>query len=476
MPLPYQKTVIPTALTLSLLLTGCSAMWPGDTDDNSDTDAGAEDLSVVFSSTADTTTLMRYALLDFHAESAVTYSCSLDDEAATDCQPPVFIPAVDEGTHQFSVQARGDSGAYGDAALVSWQVDDLLLTGHDDLLMSNVVPSPVSDGSWRGIFRINCDFAHSSYNDPIVYPGDENAAHLHRFYGNTGTDHQTTLTSLYTTGQSSCQGNQLNLSSYWVPALLAPLYNATTDEREVDALGDPAWQAVPAVVGNQDEAHELFYYSAGVADLGSIQPIPAGLRMIAGDSSTLPGEEQDTSVASWTCQSWVSDNASNTPLSATIPECEAPDRVRLDLFFPSCWNGVDLDSADHRSHMAYPENSGGGNGVQCPDTHPVPVVRVSYHYAFGVKPEVSDPATKTSRGWRLASDMYTVSDSTPGGLSIHGDWFNGWHPTVMEAILKNCIKGELDCHDGNLANGYRLSATQAGTQAEPEIFNLGMGI
>jgi hypothetical protein len=126
--------------------------------------------------------------------------------------------------------------------------------------------------------------------------------------------------------------------------------------------------------------------------------------------------------------------------------------------------------------MAYPENSGGGNGAQCPDTHPVPVVRVSYHYAFGVKPEVSDPATRTSRGWRLASDMYTVSDSTPGGLSIHGDWFNGWHPTVMEAILKNCIKGELDCHDGNLANGYRLSATQAGTQAEPEIFNLGMGI
>jgi len=476
MPLPYRARAIPTALTLSLLLTSCFPISPGDTDDKSDDGAVAGDLSVIFTSSANTTTLLRYAQLDFHAESAVTYHCSLDGEAATDCQPPVFIPSLAEGTHQFSVQAEDDSGTFGAATVVSWQVDELLVTGHDDLVNVNLVPGRVADASWRGIFRINCDFSHSSYNDPIVFPGEENAAHLHRFYGNTATDHQTTVASLYTRGESSCQGNQLNLSSYWVPALLAPLYNARTAEREVDALGDPAWQVVPAVVGADDVAHEVFYYSAGVADLTSIQPIPAGLRMIAGDSNTLPGEVQDTSVASWHCQSWVSNDASSTQLSATIPECKEPDRVRLDLFFPSCWNGVDLDSSDHRSHMAYPVTSGGANSVHCPDSHPVPVVRVSYHYAFGVKPEASDPATRTSRGWRLASDQYTVSDSTPGGLSIHGDWFNGWHPSVMEMILQDCIQGGLDCHDGNLANGYRLSGTQAGAQTEPEIFNAGMGI
>lgn len=29
------------------------------------------------------------------------------------------------------------------------------------------------------------------------------------------------------------------------------------------------------------------------------------------------------------------------------------DDLRLELFFPSCWNGKDLDTRDHKSHMAY---------------------------------------------------------------------------------------------------------------------------
>ena len=39
--------------------------------------------------------------------------------------------------------------------------------------------------------------------------------------------------------------------------------------------------------------------------------------------------------------------------------------VRLKA--PSCWDGVHLDSADHKSHMAWPVN-----GV-CPADHPVPL-------------------------------------------------------------------------------------------------------
>lgn len=335
---------------------------------------------------------------------------------------------------------------------------DLITEGHPDLVPTAMMPSPAAPQSWRGILRINCDFSHSSYNDPIVYPGQENAAHLHRFYGNTLVDAHTTMESLQATGESTCQGNELNRSSYWVPALLAP-----------SSGGD--WQVVPAVVGNDDVAHEVFYYSAGVQDLDSIQPIPKGLRMIAGSAATMPGSTQDRGIVRWHCQTWESNDATNPRFSATIPYCEAPDRVRMDVFFPSCWDGVNLDSADHKSHMAYPTASG-----TCPATNPVPVVRVSYHYAFGVLPGVAHPADNTSRGWRLASDMYEVSDAQPGGLSLHADWFNGWHPAVMDAILENCIQKGLDCHDGNLANGYRLSGTRTGSGDEPAIVNGGLGL
>lgn len=451
-----------SALVVTSFLAGCGA----EIDPN---------VIVTFEETPDATSLVGYAKFQFSATGAAAFECSLDQAEFAQCTSPLFIEYVSEGAHLFSVRGVNADNVNGVQSDFEWTVENVISTGHQDLAPTNVMPDAVAPNSWRGIFRINCDFAHSSYNDPIVFPGMENAAHLHRFYGNDQVDHLTTTESLYTTGDSTCQGGQLNLSSYWLPALLAPLHDQITGERKLDENGDPAWQAVSAVVGNDEEAHEIFYYSAGVDDLESIQPVPPGLRMIAGDHSTLPGTEQDTSIVRWHCQSWESDDASNPVFSASIPECEAPDRVRLDIFFPSCWNGTDLDSLDHKSHMSYPINDGGPLGTHCPDSHPVAIVRPTYHYAFGVTPDVYDPQTHTSRNWRIASDMYEAGVDGPGGLSLHADWMNGWHPSVMEAILENCIKAELDCHDGNLANGYRLSGTQPGTQEEPAIINQGLG-
>lgn len=459
-------------LLVSSALTACDSS--SDTETTS-IEESSSSLDVTLALTPDETTSLRYAQFEFSAPDAAGYECAINEESYSECESPFFKEEIDLGSNWISIRAYDEAGSFGPVNSFSWYVNDIFYEGHEDLVATNISPSPVAPNSWRGIFRINCDFAHSSYNDPIVFPGQKDAAHLHRFYGNTEVDENTTMESLYTQGESTCQGNQLNLSSYWVPALLAPIYDQITGERELDDNGDPAWQVVPAVVGNDDEAHEVFYYSAGVDDLGSIQPIPPGLRMIAGVASTRPGEEQDSTVARWHCQTWESDDASNPQFSATIPECQEPDRLRMDLFFPSCWDGENLDSDDHRSHMAYPVNEGGFEGTHCPESHPVPVVRVSYHYAFGVMPEFTHPVEKSSKGWRLAADMYEVTDEQAGGLSLHGDWFNAWHPSVMEAILSNCIQAGLDCHDGNLANGFRLSGTREGTQEEAPIVNRGMG-
>lgn len=417
-----------------------------------------------------------YATLSFSSSQTNTFECQLNDQAIEQCTSPQTYFALQQGAQNFKVWALVN-GQRSDASEYEWTINSVFNAQqpHPDLIKTSVQPSATSDASWRGIFRINCDFSHSSYNDPIVYPNQENAAHLHRFYGNMLVNHQTTTATLYTQGDSSCQGNHLNRSSYWLPALLAPVYDAISGEQQHDQQGEPKWQVVPAVVGNDDEAHEVFYYSAGVDNLADIQPIPAGLKMIAGNHMGQPGQEQATNIVRWHCQSWESNDATNPRFSTSIPECAAPDRLRLDIFFPSCWNGVDLDSSDHKSHLAYPVNQGGPAGTVCPSSHPIPIVRVSYHYAFGIKPEVYHPISKTNQGWRLASDSYTVDSSSPGGMSLHADWFNAWHPEVMNALLENCIKQQLDCHDGNLANGFRLTGTQAGSQIEPEIINGGKG-
>jgi hypothetical protein len=436
--------------------------------------ASSPNLSVTLTVTPEATSQYAYAIFEFEASGNTGFTCVLNGDVLTECASPLTLMPLDKGTHNLRVSAKNQDNIEGPETSFDWTVSTVFAEGqndsiNDDLIRASKVPDAVAPNSWKGIFRINCDFTHASYNDPVVFPGQENVAHLHRFYGNTLTDHASTNESLFTQGESSCQGNLLNLSSYWVPAIITPEYDAQTSQAVLDAQGDPKFVMVPAVVGDDDVAHEIFYYSAAIDDLAAIQPIPVGLRMIAGSHMGQPGQEQDTSIVRWHCQSWASDDSSNPVWSTSIPACFAPDRVRMDIFFPSCWNGTDLDSDDHKSHMAYPINEARSNSKICPSTHPVALVRPSYHYAFGVKPEVYDPATQSSLGWRLASDMYTVDEQNKGGSSLHADWVNAWHPEVMQALLDNCIKQGLDCHDGNLANGFRLSGTRPGSQTQPGL-------
>ena len=159
--------------------------------------------------------------------------------------------------------------------------------------------------------------------------------------------------------------------------------------------------------------------------------------------------------------------------------------LRLDVFFPSCWNGVDLDSTDHASHVAYP--AGSGSSLACPASHPYPIVRVSFHFAYPLFPGQLDPVTRTSNGFRLASDPYSVSGNN-GGLSLHGVWFNAWHPEAMDMLLRGCIRGQRDCHDGNFATTASSAggswtgsvslgglANAMGTEAMRAVVNEGRG-
>lgn len=37
-----------------------------------------------------------------------------------------------------------------------------------------------------------------------------------------------------------------------------------------------------------------------------------------------------------------------------FPNITCPYGVRIQVTFPGCWNGVDVDTPDHTSHIAYP--------------------------------------------------------------------------------------------------------------------------
>jgi hypothetical protein len=268
-------------------------------------------------------------------------------------------------------------------------------------------PNPNQD---VGAFRTSCQFSHMNYDDPIVYPGQPGKAHLHAYFGNTAANANSTAESLRNSGNSTCRGGIANRSSYWVPAV-------------IDKNGTPI----------KPETAQ-FYYKTGYAGIApsSVKVFPQGLRIIAGDAKASTRQDRG---GYWGCETYVGH-------TGNVPTCLATDKVVMFVHFPQCWNGRDLDSADHKSHMAYP------SGGKCPSTHPVAIPEISFNIYYKV------PAGSSSKDWRLSSDMY--ASSTPGGYSAHGDWFEGWDRPVAESFVKNCLQPSSDCHSHLLGDGRMI--------------------
>lgn len=49
-----------------------------------------------------------------------------------------------------------------------------------------------------------------------------------------------------------------------------------------------------------------------------------------------------------------------------------------------CWDGKNLDSPNHQSHVAYGQGSGATGGGACPSTHPVKLPQVMYELMWNV--------------------------------------------------------------------------------------------
>lgn len=173
---------------------------------------------VVFSSQPDAITKNAFAVVDFTAQGSDAFECNLNGGDYAPCVSPHSVFPLAPGSYDLSVRSLTADGTPSGESVVSWTVssifgDEADAGIHPDVIRGDMQPDPVAPNSWRGILRINCDFAHSSYDDPVVFPGQDEAAHLHRFYGNTLLDETSDVTSLFTSGESSCQGNELNRSA-----------------------------------------------------------------------------------------------------------------------------------------------------------------------------------------------------------------------------------------------------------------------
>lgn len=106
----------------------------------------------------------------------------------------------------------------------------------------------------------------------------------------------------------------------------------------------------------------------------------------------------------------------------TFIDSTCTDGIRAELMFPSCWTGQDLDSHNHTTHVAYPNQIKYGN---CPDGYPVRLPTLFYETIYNT------PAFKDLDG------LFVFANGDPTGYGYHGDFIAGWEDDVLQSAIDN---------------------------------------
>ena len=244
----------------------------------------------------------------------------------------------------------------------------------------------------RGVnFVSACTFSHRAADDPILFFGVPGASHDHSFVGNTGTNASSTLESLLATG-TTCH-RPSDTAAYWMPTLL-----------------DNGRPVMPV--------RAQIYYRR--VTQRPVEAFPSGFRMIAGDAKA--SSPQARRVTFWSCGV-----RGGVRPASDVPTCRNARRagLRLHVRFPSCWDGRNLDSADHQSHVAYPVRG------RCPSrfAHALPQITLIYRYP-----------SAGGAGITLASG---------GRYSGHADFFNAWRQGDLQTLVDGCLNALRHCARGS---------------------------
>jgi hypothetical protein len=232
----------------------------------------------------------------------------------------------------------------------------------------------------------DCGVNHRLSDDPIVFPGLAGASHNHTFIGNPATNADSTPESLVG-GATSCE-DPLDTSGYWFPTLLSN--------------GVPVIPDAPTV-----------YYKSGVKDYRTVKPFPAGFKLLVGDVHT---PDAAHFLGNWQCPGY---KGNDIPSS-----CPSGSSLVVRLTAPSCWDGVHLDTTDHKSHMAWPVDG------TCPADHPVPLPMLEIKLPY--------PLNNGNTGG--------LTYSSGASYSFHYDFMNGWDPARQTHLVSYCINGGRQCN------------------------------
>jgi hypothetical protein len=277
------------------------------------------------------------------------------------------------------------------------------------------------DSGSTGTFTTSCGTnANNLFNTDnlIVAPGVENGAHhTHDYVGNQGNDAFASNDDL-AGADTSCQ-NQGDKSTYYWPVLRQQDGN---DEFDADQAGGGAEGNVGTIL----EASEAEIKFVGNRQ-SDVVAMPQFLRIITGDARAFTGGDANAN-ASWSCTGFE-----DTQLTDKYPICPEGSQVVRTSNFQSCWDGENIDSANHRDHVDFVQEDGScADGFQA-----IPQLQIRLAYDAQA-PTIENGQVQNP----FAVDGFPEEQHKP--ITDHNDFINVFDEELMNQVV-DCINSGQQC-------------------------------
>ncbi|KAF2692003.1 hypothetical protein K458DRAFT_325809 [Lentithecium fluviatile CBS 122367] len=317
------------------------------------------------------------------------------------------------------------------------------------------------DAAAQQMLRFPCSQLVVERTDPLVNPGMKYTPHLHQIVG--GNSFNVTMDPNDDPAKkstcTSCSYTQ-DKSNYWTAVMFFKAKNGTYTR--VPQVGNGGPQGKLINKGGLD----LYYIPSG-----KTTAFKKGFRMLAGSASNTDPKKVSSGNICHRC--WTSPNEGTfvgaQPCSGTdtvdIPSDPKCKMIRQTIIFPACWDGVNLDSPNHQSHVAYGQGAGANGGGACPSTHPVKLPQIMYELMWNV----TTFADKNL--WPTDGSKPFVYSMNIGGSAAHGDYVFGWEGDSLQKAMDNGCTLNQNCPKAGLTvqSNAQYDACTKKQQAPEEV-------
>ncbi|MEU0729072.1 DUF1996 domain-containing protein [Streptomyces sp. NPDC006140] len=334
-------------------------------------------------------------------------------------QPGQGEGGQDQGNGQDQGQGQGGNGGQAGNGPVAADFADIKSIQPDA-----GAPRPQGDAS-RGSFATDCGVNENGLfnsDNIIAAPGVTNGAHhFHDYVGNQANNAFASDQDL-ANAKTSCV-DQGDKSSYYWPVLR--LQNGTQEQDATSPGGGIEGNAGEIVTPKQ----VTLTFVGNPRD--KVTAMPRLLRIITGDAKSFVNGPANAN-ASWSCTGFE-----DRQLKDKYPLCPQGSDVVRTFKFQSCWDGRNIDSANHRTHVAFADAAG-----TCPSGfRPIPqlVQRIVYDVDA---PSLDDGGRTTPL---FAVDSFPEQLHKP--VTDHGDFINVFDEDLMREMV-DCINEGRTCGAG----------------------------